>query len=130
MSSFFSDHKDVKLSVLETVPQLAQEYEIEGWIRATEVPDTKALADELSRLHKENKELREKLTAQAKQIDKYRPSASASEKEFAELFDLFSNMKVDIKHSKQAFGNASKIPDEVSLLDLAISCKDMLSGRN
>jgi len=126
MSSFFSDYKDVKLAVLETVPQLAQEYELKGWVRATEVPDTKALADELSRLHTENKELREKLTEQAKQIDKSRSIASASEKEFAELFDLFSSIMVDIKHSKQAFGNASKLPDEVSLLDLAISCKDIL----
>lgn len=126
MSSFFFDHKDVKLAVLETVPQLAQEYKLKGWIHATEVPDTKALADELLRLHKENKELRDKLTAQAKQIDKSRSSASASEKELAELFDMFSEIKVDMKHSKQSFGNSSKIPDEVSLLDLAISCKDLL----
>ena len=47
MSSFFSDPKDVKLAVLETVPQLAQEYELKGWVRATELLDTKALADEL-----------------------------------------------------------------------------------
>ena len=87
MSSFFYDHKDVKMAVLETVPQLAHEYEIEGWIRATEVPDTKALADELSRLHKENKELQEQLIVRAEQIDKSRPSASASENEFAELFE-------------------------------------------
>lgn len=126
MSSFFSDHKDVKLAVLETVPQLAQEYGLKGWVRATEIPDTKALADELLRLHTENKELRERLTAQAKQIDKSRSSTSTSEEEFAELFDLLSALKVDLKHSKHAFGNAPKIPDEVSLLDLAMSCKDVL----
>jgi hypothetical protein len=61
MSSFFADHKDVKLAVLETIPQLASEYELTGWVRATEIPDTKALAEELSRLHAENRELREKL---------------------------------------------------------------------
>jgi len=126
MSSFFSDHKDVKLSVLETVPQLAQEYELKGWVRAKEVPDIKALADELLRLNTENKELRVKITAQAKQVDKSRSSASASEKEFAELIDLFSSIMVDVKPSKQAFGNAPNIPDEVSLLDMAISCKDIL----
>ena len=126
MSSFFSDHKDVKLAVLETVPQLAQEYELKGWVRATEIPDTKALADELSRLHAENKALQEKLAAQAKQIDKSRPSTSTSEKEFAELFDLFSSMKVDIKRAKHSISNADKLPDEVSLLDLTVAFKDIL----
>lgn len=129
MSSFFSDHKDVKLAVLETVPQFAQEYELKGWVRATEVPDTKALADELSRLHKENKELQEKLTVQAKQIDKSRPSASASEKEFTELFDLFSNIKVDIKRLKKSYReDGSKLPNETSLLELAKAFKDVLMG--
>jgi hypothetical protein len=127
MSSFFSDHKDVKLAVLETVPQLAQEYELKGWIRATEVPDTKALADELSRLHTENKELREKLIAQAKQIDKSRSTAPASEKEFGELFDLLSSIKVDVKRLKESsLKDASKLPDEISLLLLAEFFKDML----
>jgi hypothetical protein len=126
MSSFFSDHKDVKLAVLENIPQLAQEYELKGWIRATEVPDTKALADELSRLHAENKELREKLTAQAKKIDTSRSSALSSEKEFSELFDLFSSIKVNLKSLKQSDTNPSKYPDELSLLKLAIIFKDML----
>jgi hypothetical protein len=126
MSSFFSDHKDVKLAVLETIPQLAQEYELKGWVRATEVPDTKALADELSRLHTENKELREKLTAQAKQIDISRPNASSSEKEFSELIDLFTSIKVDIKSLKRSYEIPSKLPDQMPLLDLAITFKDTL----
>jgi hypothetical protein len=126
MSSFFSDHKDVKLSVLEAIPQLAQEYELKGWIRATEVPDTKALADELSRLHTENKELREKIMAQSKQIDKSRSSAPSSEKEFAELFDLFSSIMVDIRHLKPSFENISKVPNEASLLHLSVIFKDRL----
>lgn len=126
MSCFFSDHKDVKLAVLETVPQLARDYELKGWVRATEVPDTKALADELLRLHTENKELRERLTAQAKQIDKSRSSASALEQEFSELFDLFSSLKVDLKRLKQSSEEASKLPDEMGLLDLALVFKDVL----
>jgi len=126
MSSFFSDHKDVKLAVLETVPQLAQEYELTGWVRATEIPDTKALADELSRLHAENKSLHEKLEAKTSQLEKSKPATSAAEKEFSELFELFTTMMVNIKASKSSFGNSEDLPDEVSLLDLAVSFKDML----
>jgi hypothetical protein len=126
MSSFFSDHKDVMVSVLETVPQLAQEYQLKGWVRVTEVPDTKALTDELLRLNTENKELREKIAAQAKQIDKSRSNASASEEEFADLFDLFSSIKVDIKNLKPSFGDPSETPDEISLLSLALLFKNGL----
>jgi len=126
MSSFFADHKDVKLAMLETVPQLASEYELKGWVRATEIPDTKALADELSRLHAENRELREKLTTQAKQLDKSRPSISATEKEFEELINLLSSMKVDITEAKHYLEKASQVPDEVSVFVLALSFKDML----
>jgi hypothetical protein len=45
MSSFFSDPKDVKLAVLETVPRLAADYKLKGWVRAGKVPDILAAKD-------------------------------------------------------------------------------------
>jgi hypothetical protein len=45
MSSFFSDPKDVKLAVLETVPRLAACYKLKGWVRAGKVPDILAAKD-------------------------------------------------------------------------------------
>jgi hypothetical protein len=125
MSSFFDDPKDVKLAVLETVPQVAAEYELKGWIRATEIPDTKALADELSRLHAENRKLQEKLTAQTKALDR-KKSAPGLQEEFAELFALLSDKTIDMSTAKHAFDNSSSIPDEVSILDLMLSCRDSL----
>ncbi|MBI4732003.1 MAG: DUF4062 domain-containing protein [Chloroflexi bacterium] len=119
MSSFFSDYKDVKLAVLETIPQLAQEYELKGWVRATEIPDTKALADELSKLYAENKELREK-------INKPRANTPNTEEEFSELLDLLKSIKVNIAKAKQNFRNGARLPNEISLLDLAIIFKDRL----
>lgn len=124
MSSFFGDPKDVKLAVLETVPQLAAEYELKGWIRATEIPDTKALADELSRLHAENRKLQEK-TAQTKALDR-KKSAPGLQEEFAELFALLSEKTIDMSTAKHAFGGSSSIPDDVSILDLTLSCRDSL----
>lgn len=126
MSCFFSDHKDVKLAVLETIPQLVREYDLKGWVRATEIPDTKALAEELLRLHAENKELQEKLTSQAKQIDKSRSSTTALEQEFSQLFDLFSSLKVNLNTLKQSSEAWSGFPDEVSLLTIAFAFKDIL----
>jgi hypothetical protein len=126
ISSFFSDDKDVKLAVLETIPQLAQEYKLKGWVRAEEVPDTKALADELSRLHAENNELREKLKAQTLEIRKPRSDKSTSEKEFQELFELFSSIEIDIKSLKPVHHEISKLPDKVNLLFLSMAFRDTL----
>jgi len=126
ISSFFSDYKDVKLAVLETIPQLTQEYELKGWVRAAEIPDTKALADELSKLHAENKELREKNTAQGSQLSKLRASTGDTEEEFSELIDLLSSTEVDLKQIKQKVDYAANLPDEMSVLDLAVLFKDML----
>lgn len=119
MSSFFSDPKDVKLAVLETIPQLTLEYELKGWVRATEIPDTKALADELSTLYSENKELREK-------INKARTNTSSTKEDFAELFEILKSTQVDITKAKQKFENGTKLPNEISLLDLAMTFKDRL----
>lgn len=127
MSSFFEDSKDVKLAVLETVPQLAAEYELKGWVRAIEIPDTKALADELSRLHAENRILNEKLSAQTKKLDKQSSSKNPSqEEEFYELYQLLSDTNIDMTTAKHVFANSKDIPDQVSLLTLTISCRDSL----
>jgi len=126
MSSFFSDHKDVKLSVLETLPQLAAEYELKGWVRASEIPDTKALADELSTVHAENRQLRSTLAQQTRQLEQQKSPSHAAEKEFAELIDVMTAIMVDVSAIKQNLGNAKEVPNMVSLFHLALSFKDML----
>lgn len=126
ISSFFSDYKDVKLSVLETLPQLTAEYELKGWVRASEIPDTKALADELSKLHAENRRLQETIAQQSKQIDKQKSLSHAAEKEYSELIDVLTAIKIDVSKVKNQFGNAKEVPDNVSLFELALSFKDLL----
>lgn len=126
MSSFFSDNKDIKIAVLETIPQLALEYQLSGWVRATEIPDTKALADELSRLHAENKQLQAKVEVQSKQIEQKKSPTISIEKEFAELIEVLGAIKIDISDYKKILGNGSELPTELSLLDLALSFKDNL----
>jgi len=61
MSSFFDDEKDIRLCVLESLPEIAATRNLNGWISGSEVPDTKSLVDEISRLTKENSELNNEL---------------------------------------------------------------------
>lgn len=126
ISSFFSDTKDIKIAVLETIPQLATEYGVRGWVRATDIPDTKALADELSKLHKENRELQSKLTTATKKIESSSKNQSGFERQFTELFELLSSSMVDMTSARGAFDNSKAIPDKVSVMDLFLSTRDTL----
>jgi DNA-binding transcriptional regulator GbsR (MarR family) len=92
----------------------------------SEIPDTKALADELSKIHAENRQLREKITLQAKQLDQQKAPTHAAAKEYAELIDVMTSIMIDVSDIKPAFRNKDEVPDKVSLLDLAVSFKDML----
>jgi hypothetical protein len=62
MVRFWSDTRDIKLAVLETLPDFATRSGVIGWLRADEVTNSAAIADEVARLSRENAELRERLS--------------------------------------------------------------------
>ncbi len=131
MSSFFTDYKDVKLAILETVPQLAAEHDLQGWVRASEIPDTKALADELSRLHAENREFREKAKLQSKPLAQQASARADTMKEFSELAAVMQKITVDIAGlksvlKKNGMDKVNDMPKEAPLLLLAFHFKDAL----
>lgn len=62
MVRFWLDAKDIKLTILETLPHFSRREDLMGWIRPAEQVDAPALADEIARLSRENSELREKIS--------------------------------------------------------------------
>lgn len=58
ISKFWSDSKDIKIVVTETLSHLARREDLVGWVRPSEQADIPALADEIARLSKENSALR------------------------------------------------------------------------
>jgi hypothetical protein len=65
ISSFFSDPKDIKLCVHESLSDYSTNPDLKGWLAAEEVPDTKSLQDEIKQLRDENAAL----TAKIKKIE-------------------------------------------------------------
>lgn len=126
ISSFFCDFKDIKLCVHETLPNIIKEKNIKGWIRASDVPDTKKLADELTNVNNENRELRATIEKQNKQIELKTSSKLSEEKEFEEIIKVMSSIMIDVSGIKNVFANGKKVPNEVSLLSLSISFKDAI----
>ena len=64
MSRFWSDTKDIKISISETLSHFARKDDLVGWVRPTDQADIPALADEIARLSHENSGLRTQLASQ------------------------------------------------------------------
>ncbi|XZF16040.1 DUF4062 domain-containing protein [Chitinophagaceae bacterium MMS25-I14] len=61
MVRFWSDAKDIKLSVFETLSEFARREDLVGWVPGDKKIDTSGLAEELARLGRENAALRKQL---------------------------------------------------------------------
>jgi hypothetical protein len=122
MSSFFEDHKDVRLAVYETLSDFAANRDLKGWISATEVIDTKPLVDELAKLAEENRALREALE-KSKTVKTPAKKAEAKERDLAtnELANLLA--AIDIKIPA---GLAGGKETTVDLLNIFFNNKDTL----
>lgn len=88
--SFFEDSKDIKLSIHESIQDIQSRLKLNGWVPASEIPDTKKLIDEINRLQDQN-------TSLIKENEKLKNFSEQPnpEKEFQSLFHTLSNIKVD-----------------------------------
>lgn len=128
MSTFFSDSKDIKLSVLESLPQLQAEYNLQGWIRAESTQDVQSIVEELTELHKENKALRLENSSLLKKIESQTKLTTKpkTEEELDQIFDILKEKKIDITGIKSEIGNGAELPVEVDSLSLSVAFREML----
>ena len=94
MSAFFDDCKDIRLCVLESLPEISITRELSGWVSGKEIPDTKGLVDEITKLNKENSEFKKENYALQKKLDSMKnldPSTN-----FKELSKILSAIKITI----------------------------------
>ncbi|WP_076924658.1 DUF4062 domain-containing protein [Pseudoalteromonas sp. EB27] len=93
MSSFYDDEKDIRLCVLESLPEIAATRELDGWISGAEVPDTKSLVDEITRLTKENRDLTNEMSSLQDKLKKAPSSKENSSNE--ELAIILKSIEID-----------------------------------
>lgn len=62
ISSIWHDFKDIKIAISSTLAKFARDNSLSGWVRADQSADIPAMADELTRLSRENSELRAKVS--------------------------------------------------------------------
>ncbi|MEH6462500.1 MAG: DUF4062 domain-containing protein [Shewanella psychromarinicola] len=94
MSSFFDDVKDIRLCVMESLPEIASTRELSGWVSGDEVPDTKGLVDEISKLNSEITALVKENAALSKKV--MQAPKIANGEEFDELTQLLKAIEIKI----------------------------------
>ncbi|MEL5588373.1 DUF4062 domain-containing protein [Serratia ureilytica] len=120
MVCFFEDIKDIKLAVMESLPKIASERTLTGWISGSDAPDTSKLTSELTKLNEENRKLRkEKETLELKLK---RASTHSDEDEFNEIDKDFAKTKLLL--DAEAF--SLKEDSERDLISIVTSIKESL----
>jgi hypothetical protein len=99
ISSFFDDSKDIKLCVHESLADFAAKRELKGWVSATEIVDTKPLFDEISKLSRENAELKEAIAGLQEKIAQSTPELKKKANNFDELESILRAIEVKIPAS-------------------------------
>ncbi|WP_201589744.1 DUF4062 domain-containing protein [Psychrobacter fozii] len=94
ISSFFSDEKDIRLCVYESLSDFATNRNLKGWVSSDEVTNSQSLLDEISILRLENEQLKVDLSNAEKKISK--PQQEVSEDNYAELISLLEATEVKI----------------------------------
>lgn len=94
MSAFFDDLKDIRLGVMESLPEIAASRDLSGWISGSEIPDTKGLVDEITKLNAEITSLTKENASLSKKLDS-NPKISTSF-EFEDLIKILNNTDIKI----------------------------------
>ncbi|HEJ7962374.1 TPA: DUF4062 domain-containing protein [Serratia marcescens] len=120
MVCFFEDTKDIKLAVMESLPKIASERSLTGWISGADAPDTTQLTTEITKLNEENRKLRKEKDALDAKLK--RALAHNDEDEYNDIDKDFSKIKLIL--SADIF-NLDK-DTEKDLLSVIINLKEKL----
>lgn len=88
ISSFFTDSKDIKLCVYESLGELSLDPNLSGWVAARDVPDSGDLLRQIEELRSENLELRTRPAA----VSGRKPHSD--ETDFSELKRVLESIRI------------------------------------
>jgi hypothetical protein len=109
---FFNDNTEIKLSVFESLLDIQARFQLQGWVRAEEIPDLSILLQQIADLKKENDSFRKQAAIKEKTNA---PSFGALS--FEDLSQLLSHKIVKIP---AAVSNSAK-DSQMSYLELLLA---------
>jgi hypothetical protein len=125
ISSFFTDTKDIKLAVHETLADIQARYTLAGWVPARDLPDTTTLVEELQKLRTERDEAQAELKRVKVSVEKQATKSTKqwTDEEFDELIDLLRGVEITTKVFNKNPGDAAV---KVNVLRIVDVVRDML----
>jgi len=112
ISSFFSDEKDIRLCVYESLSDFSTNRDLKGWVSSDEVTNSQSLLDEISALRLENEQLKSELKNSEKKTTK--PPQKNSSVDYDELLEILEATEVKIP-SKLVKGDEDKVTNLFSI---------------
>ncbi len=112
LCAFYAQTIEVKLAILETLPQIANTRQLSGWVSSSDIQSPVDIANELVRVSNENSKLRIEL----ERLETRTETATASHPLFEELLDSLRNKTVIVPASLTGV----KKPHSVSLLSISL----------
>lgn len=122
MSSFYEDEKDIRLAVMESLPEISATRDLSGWVSGSEVPDTKGLVDEITKLNKDVANLVKENSELTKKIASKKDVSNGKEGEFEELSKLLE--KIELKIPASVAGSDEEVKS--TLYHVFVTTKDSL----
>jgi hypothetical protein len=119
ISSFYSDPKDIRLCVYESLSDFENNRQLKGWVPADEVEDSSALLEEIRNLKEDNEQLKVRLEAALSKPE--RPTVKGDE-ELKELSEVIRNIEVNLPKDLRG----KEAPASVDLLELFSASRDQL----
>lgn len=119
LCAFYTQTVEVKLAILETLPQIASTRQLSGWVCASDIQSPVDIANELARVSAENSKLRIEL----QRLEARTASASAAPPQFDEILESLRKKTVVVPPSL----TGAEMPLPVPLLSLALQFVDHLA---
>ncbi|MEN4602403.1 DUF4062 domain-containing protein [Pantoea agglomerans] len=119
---FFRDTKDIQIAIYKTLPTLISDRDLKGWVSGREIPDSTFLIDQVSRLTKENEDLKNQIALASSQsldmgeLTEEKTSSSQNE-EFIKTMQIFEKSALSL--SKEISGTEEAVKSNVLRLMVA-----------
>lgn len=114
------DSKDIQLGVFQSISSLERDNKLTGWVKASEIIDSKQFMDQITALQREKEKLLKENESLQKQINSLKKE---DDHEFQKLKTILSSKEISLKSVPQTDEN---MPDTAPILNVFSALKNQI----
>ncbi len=90
------NESDIKLAILESIIDIQNQYDLKGWVKGDDIPDSSALLGEIDMLRRERDDLQEKIKSLSTLSKKSNKDRSVGDYSYDEILKVLKSNKIII----------------------------------